>query len=74
MDFFRCVHYSNLPQGCFLIQDAANPCCKVPRCSVPPQYEIVTGVRTTPSAKTGKHNFIRIYFYSSNMYAVKNYQ
>ncbi|XP_076111945.1 uncharacterized protein LOC143080130 isoform X2 [Mytilus galloprovincialis] len=58
----KCVHYSNLPQGCFLIQDAANPCCKVPRCSVPPQYEIVTGVRTTPSARTGVCTYKEQYY------------
>ncbi|XP_076111939.1 uncharacterized protein LOC143080127 isoform X2 [Mytilus galloprovincialis] len=49
----KCVHFTNLPPKCYLLQDPLNPCCKKPKCPVDPQYEIITGVRTTPSSKQG---------------------
>ncbi|CAG2185497.1 COL6A [Mytilus edulis] len=52
----KCVHYTNLPPKCYLLQDPSNPCCKKPECPVDPQYEIITGVRTTPSSKQGRSN------------------
>ncbi|OWF53570.1 Cartilage matrix protein [Mizuhopecten yessoensis] len=44
----RCNHFGNLPQPyCYLKQDPANPCCKIPYCDFPVNYVTNTGYIST---------------------------
>lgn len=52
--FHRCPRYPNLPAGCVMVNDPANPCCKKPDCSNPTPLPLLTpsprpGVNPTPA-------------------------
>ncbi|KAK3581064.1 hypothetical protein CHS0354_033850 [Potamilus streckersoni] len=49
----KCKRYINLPVGCELITDFANPCCTIPQCSLAPAPGTFSGTGGTVAPTAG---------------------
>lgn len=64
---FRCTRYTRLAPNCRLVDDFANPCCKVPRCdATPPTTTILPNPGQGPTQKPGpKCDCFKLILYSN---------